>query len=90
MSALGITALLLAALWGVAWQAKRRGWLARWLPSGTEVGAQPNVLLKGRLRLSQKTVLYEVMTSERERVLVAESASGVQLLSLTRTSGEKS
>lgn len=90
MSVLGITSILLAVLWVVALQAKRRGWLARWLPAGAEAGAHPRVLLMGRLRLSPKTVLYEVMTSERERVLVAESASGVQLLSLTHTQGEKS
>lgn len=82
--ALGVAVVLLAAAWAGALVAKRRGWLARWLPAVGETQAPSRVTLASRVRLSPKTVVYEVVTSAQERVLVAESASGVQLLALPR------
>ena len=84
MSTLGVAIVLLAAVWAGALVAKRRGWLARWLPPAGEAPAHGRVLLAARLRLSAKTVVYEVVTATQERVLVAESASGVQMLALPR------
>lgn len=84
VSALGVAVVLLAAVWAGAVVARRRGWLARWLAVAGETQASSRMLLAGRVRLSPKTVVYEVVTSGQERVLVAESASGVQLLALPR------
>jgi hypothetical protein len=85
VSTLGVAVVLLAAAWAGALVAKRRGWLARWLPVAGNAPTQSRVLLAARLRLSPKTVVYEVVTSGQEHVLVAESASGVQMLTLPRT-----
>lgn len=84
VSALGVAVVLLAAAWASALVAKRRGWLARWLPAVGEAPAASRMLLADRVRLGPKTVVYEVVTSGQERVLIAESASGVQMLALPR------
>jgi hypothetical protein len=82
VSALGVAVVLLAVLWVGALYARRRGWLARWVPAASAIPSQPRLQLAGRLRLSAKTVVYEVVSADRQRILVTESASGVQMLPL--------
>jgi hypothetical protein len=82
MSALGVAVVLLAILWVAALYARRRGWLARWVPAASDIPSRPRLQLAGRLRLSAKTVVYEVVSGDQQRVLVTESASGVQMLPL--------
>jgi hypothetical protein len=82
MSTLGMAVVLLAGLWMGALYARRRGWLTRWIPAASDIPLQPRLQLVGRLRLSAKTVVYEVVSADKQRVLVTESASGVQMLPL--------
>ena len=82
VSALGVAVVLLAALWMGALYARRRGWLARWTAPASDTQAQPRLRVAARLRLSAKTVVYEVLSTDQHRILVTESASGVQMLPL--------
>lgn len=68
--------LLLAAFYGVAWYARRAGWLDRWTGArGTTGNTQRKLAVIERMALSRKTVLYRVRDGEKEFLLVESSAS---------------
>lgn len=85
MSSLGVAVVLLVALWVGALYARRRGWLTRWIAPASGTPSQPRLQVAARLRLSAKTVVYEVLSADQQRILVTESASGVQMLPLPST-----
>ena len=76
------TLLVLAAVAGTAWFARRMGWLARWTGADArEGGATRSIAVLGVRRVSRRTTLYRVSDGRRE-YLLAESTAQVQLLDL--------
>ena len=68
--------LLLAAFYGVAWYARRAGWLDRWTGARGPTGdTQRKLAVIERMAVSRKTVLYRVRDGEKEFLLVESSAS---------------
>jgi flagellar biogenesis protein FliO len=75
MSALGTTLLLLAAIATLAWHARRKGWLDRWITARQPVAGRRLVVLE-TTALSRNTRLYRIRDGERE-FLLAESTGQV-------------
>lgn len=77
VSGLLLTAsLLLAAFYGIAWYAKKAGWLERWTgASASNRDSQRRLAVIERMVVSRKTVLYRVRDGEQEYLLVESSAS---------------
>ena len=74
-----VTLFTLVAFAGLAWFARRRGWLDRWagpMRAGTVAGRRLSVL--ERLPVSRRTTLYRVRDGQAEFLLV-ESVGAVQL-----------
>jgi hypothetical protein len=73
------TILLLAAFAGLAWFARRKGWLDRWLAAPSGQGAQRRQLaVLEVLNISRRTALIRVRHGERE-LLIIESAGSVEV-----------
>lgn len=73
------TLLLVAVFAAVAWYARRRGWLDRWV--GPKPGLQNDkkkIMVLEAQRISQKTTLYRISNGENE-FLLAESSLQIQL-----------
>ena len=79
-SSFAITLLLLAAVAGAAWYARKRGWLDAWLavPQAGEAGKRRLAVVE-RLALSRRTTLIRVRDGERE-LLVLESAGSAHFV----------
>jgi hypothetical protein len=73
------TLLLLSAFAGLAWFARRKGWLDRWLalPSGQGVQRRQLAVLEV-LNISRRTTLLRVRHGEKE-LLIIESTGQVQV-----------
>lgn len=68
--------LLLAAFYGLAWYARRVGWLGRWMGGrATSFNDARKLAVLERLVVSRKTVLYRIRDGEQEYLLVESSAS---------------
>jgi len=68
--------LLLAAFYGLAWYARRAGWLGRWMGGrATSSNDARKLAVLERLVVSRKTVLYRIRDGEQEYLLVESSAS---------------
>jgi hypothetical protein len=78
VSALGTTLLLLAALAALAWHARRKGWLDRWITVKKPVAGRRLVVLE-TTALSRNTRLYRVRDGERE-FLLTESTAQVRVI----------
>lgn len=77
---LAITLLLLAAFGGLAWYARRRGWLDRWSTKRSLRSAgQEGLAVVDTIRLSRKSTLYRITDGSREYLLV-ESELNVELV----------
>jgi len=71
---LAVTLLVLAAFASMAWYARRRGWLDRWisrLPTAT-TGTRKLAVVEV-LHVSRKTTLFRIRDGERELLLVESS-----------------
>jgi hypothetical protein len=79
------TLLLLAAFYGLAWYARKRGWLQRWGIAAASSASAPTRRLQvlERLPLSRRTTLFRVRDGEREFLLAETSAGAVQLAETT-------
>lgn len=69
--------LLLAAFYGLAWYARRAGWLDRWM-GGRRIepgGNMAKLAVMERRAISRKTVIYRISDGEQEYLLVESSAS---------------
>jgi hypothetical protein len=75
-SGLLVAAALLAAATVALVYAKRRGWLRAWVADDTTAVAAQSLCIASRLRLSPRTVVYEVVDGER-RFHVVESTAQV-------------
>ena len=77
---LAITLLVLSAFAALAWYARRRGWLDRWISQAptAEAGKKKLAVIEV-LRVSRKTTLYRISDGGRE-LLLAESTMQVQLM----------
>jgi hypothetical protein len=86
---LATTLLLLSAFYGLAWYARKRGWLQRWGITADAPGSVPARRLQvlERLPLSRRTTLFRVRDGEREYLLAETSAGAVQLAATTVSSG---
>lgn len=73
-----VALLLLAAFYGIAWHAKKAGWLERWTGRRPADASRKLAVLE-RLAVSRKTVLFRVRDGEKEYLLV-ESSSSVQIV----------
>jgi flagellar biogenesis protein FliO len=76
-----VTTLLLVAVFAVvAWYARRRGWLDRWVGPKPDLKSNNKkiVVLEAR-RISQKTTLYWISSGDNE-YLLAESSMQIQML----------
>lgn len=68
--------LLLAAFYGLAWYARRAGWLDRWVGGRTKpVDDARRLRVLERFVVSRKTVLYRIRDGEQEYLLVESSVS---------------
>lgn len=76
-----LTTLLLVAVFTlVAWYARRRGWLDRWVgPKPDSQSNKKKIVVLETQRISQKTTLYRISNGESE-YLLAESSSQIQLV----------
>ena len=81
-SSFAITLLLLAAVAGAAWYARKRGWLDKWLavPASPGEAGKRRLAVVERLALSRRTTLIRVRDGERE-LLVLESAGTAHFVS---------
>lgn len=71
-----VALLLLAAFYGLAWYARRRGWLDRWVGGRTkQVDDARRLRVLERFVVSRKTVLYRIRDGEQEYLLVESSVS---------------
>lgn len=79
--AFGFALLLLATALGLAWFARRRGWLQRWGAAARTAGRPQlsSLRVEQALRISPRTVLFRIADGERT-YLLAESRQGIQLL----------
>ncbi len=82
-----ILVLLLAATAALLWLAKKKGWLAQWVPS-TNPSQSAGLRVEHALRLSGKTTVYQ-LADARDRYLLVESSAAVELTVLPRTSENK-
>lgn len=72
---LTVTVLLLAAFAGLAWYARRRGWLDRWVtqpPAGESLSRRLSV--SEVLHVSRKTTVFRIRDGDREWLLTESSA----------------
>lgn len=68
--------LLLAAFYGLAWYARRAGWLDRWVVGRAKPADNARRLqVLERFAVSRKTVLYRIHDGEKEYLLVESSVS---------------
>lgn len=74
-----VTTLLLVSIFAaLAWYARRRGWLDRWVgPKLHPTIQNKKIIVLETLRLSQKTTLYRVCNGDNE-FLLAESSMHIQ------------
>ena len=74
-----VTLLLLAALAGLAFYARKRGWLDRWLavPAGQGAVARKLAVLEV-LNISRRTSLIRVRHGDRE-LLIVESSGNIEV-----------
>jgi hypothetical protein len=73
------TLIMMALFTALAWYARRRGWLNKWvgvMPQSTSTNK--NIVVLEVQRISQKTTLYRVSNGE-EIFLLAESSVQIQL-----------
>ena len=79
-SLLVTTVLLVAVFTLVAWYARRRGWLDRWVgPKPDSKSNSKKIIVLETQRISQKTTLYRISNGESE-YLLAESSSQIQFV----------
>lgn len=85
LGTLAITLLVLAGFAALAWYARRRGWLDRWVTHAPSTAAGNRKLsVIEVLHVSRKTTLFRVSDGQRE-FLLTESSVQVQL---TQDGGE--
>lgn len=74
------TLLVLAAFTALAWWARRRGWLDRWVGQAAKEGpdAKRRMTVLETLRISPKTTLYRIDNNGHE-LIVVESSAQVQI-----------
>lgn len=84
------TLVVLAAFTALAWWARRRGWLDRWVGQTAKDGADAKrrMTVLETLRISPKTTLYRIDNNGHE-LIVVESSAQVQI-SLARPEAETS
>jgi flagellar biogenesis protein FliO len=82
------TLLLLAAFYGFAWYARRRGWLQRWGAGATPTAAPARRLrVLERLQVSRRTSVVRIGDGESEYLFAETSAGTVQLLATPVATG---
>lgn len=82
---LAITLLVLAAFAGLAWYARRKGWLDRWATKRALLSpGQTGLVVLESMRLSRKSTIYRVTDGSREYLLV-ESELNVDLVPVTES-----
>lgn len=70
-----ITLLTLSAFAALAWYARRRGWLNRWMsPAAIAGDATRKLAVVEVLRVSSKTTIYRVRDGDRELILTESQA----------------
>ena len=72
------TILLVSVFAALAWYARRRGWLDRWVgPKPQSVSPDKKIIVLETQRISQKTTLYRISNGGSE-FLLAESSMQIQ------------
>ncbi len=79
--ALLATVLLLVVAMLVAWYARRRGWLDRWVGQAAPAMPKQTLRMEQALRLSPRTTLYRVRDGSR-LLLVVESQVNARVVSI--------
>jgi flagellar biogenesis protein FliO len=76
-----VTTLLLVGIFaGLAWFARRQGWLDRWVgPKPDSQSIKKKIVVLEAQRISQKTTLYRISNGDNE-YLLAESTMQIQLV----------
>lgn len=86
--AFGAAILLLFAALGLAWLARKQGWLRRWgLAAGPDGPPGQGLRIEQVLRISPRTVIFRIVDGDR-RILLAESRDGIQLLAPPAAGGK--